>query len=298
MSKKHVGIILSGGSGTRLYPLTLSQSKQILPIYSKPMIYYPLSTLMLSGIREILIISTPKDLPTFQKLFGDGTQFGISLTYAEQPKPEGLAQAFIIANNIGFITEGDENVTMILGDNIFYGTNFNKSLKNAIENSKNGFATVFGYYVDDPVRYGVAELDDKGNCIGIEEKPNNPKSNICVSGLYYYPNDVVKYSNMIKPSKRGELEITSLNEMYIAEKRLKIEILNRGFAWFDTGTFDSLNEASNFIKAIEKRQGLLVGSPEEIAYRNKWINKKQFIELALKYTQNDYGKMLLKLIEK
>ncbi len=297
METKHVGIILSGGAGTRLHPLTLCQSKQILPIYSKPMIYYSLSTLMSSGIRDILIISTPQDLPTFQKLFSDGSQFGIKLTYAEQPKPEGLAQAFIIANKIGFITENVENVTMILGDNIFYGTNFNKSLKNAVENAKNGFATVFGYYVDDPERYGVAELDNKGNCIGIEEKPIEPKSNICVTGLYYYPNDVVKYANMVKPSKRGELEITTLNQMYINEGRLKIEILNRGFAWFDTGTFDSLNEASSFVRAIEKRQGLLIGSPEETAYRNKWIDKKEFIELAQNLSKNNYGKMLLKIVK-
>lgn len=294
----HKGIILSGGSGTRLFPLTKSTSKQLLPIYSKVMIYYPLTTLMQSGIKDILIITTPDDSVAFKKLLGDGSQFGIKLTYAEQPKPEGLAQAFLIANNVGFITEYEENVTMILGDNIFYGSNFNRSLKNAIENAKDGYATVFGYFVEDPQRYGVAELDSKGNCIGIEEKPSNPKSDICVTGLYYYPNDVVNKAKQVQPSSRGELEITTLNQMYIDEGRMKIEILNRGFAWFDTGTFDSLNEASNFVRAIEKRQGLLVGSPEEIAYRNKWINKIDLYNLALPMQNNDYGKKLLKIANK
>lgn len=294
----HKGIILSGGSGSRLFPITKSTSKQLLPIYSKVMIYYPLTTLMQSGIKDILIITTPDDSIAFKKLLGDGSQFGIKLTYAEQPKPEGLAQAFLIANNIGFISEYEENVTMILGDNIFYGSNFNKSLKNAIENAKDGYATVFGYFVEDPQRYGVAELDSKGNCIGIEEKPSNPKSDICVTGLYYYPNDVVNKAKQVQPSSRGELEITTLNQMYIDEGRMKIEILNRGFAWFDTGTFDSLNEASNFVRAIEKRQGLLVGSPEETAYRNKWINKIDLYNLALPMQNNDYGKKLLKIANK
>lgn len=294
----HKGIILSGGSGTRLFPLTKSTSKQLLPIYSKVMIYYPLTTLMQSGIKDILIITTPDDSVAFKKLLGDGSQFGIKLTYAEQPKPEGLAQAFLIANKVGFIKEYEENVTMILGDNIFYGSNFNRSLKNAIENAKDGYATVFGYFVEDPQRYGVAELDSKGNCIGIEEKPSNPKSDICVTGLYYYPNDVVNKAKQVKPSARGELEITTLNQMYINEGRMKIEILNRGFAWFDTGTFDSLNEASNFVRAIEKRQGLLVGSPEETAYRNKWINKADLYNLALPMQNNDYGKKLLKIANK
>ena len=294
----HKGIILSGGSGSRLFPITKSTSKQLLPIYSKVMIYYPLTTLMQSGIKDILIITTPDDSVAFKKLLGDGSQFGIKLTYAEQPKPEGLAQAFLIANNIGFISEYEENVTMILGDNIFYGSNFNKSLKNAIENAKDGYATVFGYFVEDPQRYGVAELDSKGNCIGIEEKPSNPKSDICVTGLYYYPNDVVNKAKQVQPSNRGELEITTLNQMYIDEGRMKIEILNRGFAWFDTGTFDSLNEASNFVRAIEKRQGLLVGSPEETAYRNKWINKIDLYNLALPMQNNDYGKKLLKIANK
>lgn len=294
----HKGIILSGGSGTRVLPLTKSLSKQLLPIYSKPTIYYPLTTLMQSGIKDILIITTPDDSVAFKKLLGDGSQFGIKLTYAEQPKPEGLAQAFLIANNIGFISEYEENVTMILGDNIFYGSNFNRSLKNAIENAKDGYATVFGYFVEDPQRYGVAELDSKGNCIGIEEKPSNPKSDICVTGLYYYPNDVVNKAKQVQPSSRGELEITTLNQMYIDEGRMKIEMLNRGFAWFDTGTFDSLNEASNFVRAIEKRQGLLVGSPEETAYRNKWINKIDLYNLALPMQNNDYGKKLLKIANK
>ena len=294
----HKGIILSGGSGSRLFPITKSTSKQLLPIYSKVMIYYPLTTLMQSGIKDILIITTPDDSVAFKKLLGDGSQFGIKLTYAEQPKPEGLAQAFLIANNIGFISEYEENVTMILGDNIFYGSNFNRSLKNAIENAKDGYATVFGYFVEDPQRYGVAELDSKGNCNGIEEKPSNPKSDICVTGLYYYPNDVVNKAKQVQPSSRGELEITTLNQMYIDEGRMKIEILNRGFAWFDTGTFDSLNEASNFVRAIEKRQGLLVGSPEETAYRNKWINKIELYNLALPIQNNDYGKKLLKIANK
>lgn len=294
----HKGIILSGGSGSRLFPITKSTSKQLLPIYSKVMIYYPLTTLMQSGIKDILIITTPDDSVAFKKLLGDGSQFGIKLTYAEQPKPEGLAQAFLIANKIGFISEYEENVTMILGDNIFYGSNFNRSLKNAIENAKDGYATVFGYFVEDPQRYGVAELDSKGNCIGIEEKPSNPKSDICVTGLYYYPNDVVNKAKQVQPSSRGELEITTLNQMYIDEGRMKIEILNRGFAWFDTGTFDSLNEASNFVRAIEKRQGLLVGSPEETAYRNKWINKIDLYNLALPMQNNDYGKKLLKIANK
>lgn len=294
----HKGIILSGGSGSRLFPITKSTSKQLLPIYSKVMIYYPLTTLMQSGIKDILIITTPDDSVAFKKLLGDGSQFGIKLTYAEQPKPEGLAQAFLIANNIGFISEYEENVTMILGDNIFYGSNFNRSLKNAIENAKDGYATVFGYFVEDPQRYGVAELDSKGNCIGIEEKPSNPKSDICVTGLYYYPNDVVNKAKQVQPSSRGELEITTLNQMYIDEGRMKIEILNRGFAWFDTGTFDSLNEASSFVRAIEKRQGLLVGSPEETAYRNKWINKIDLYNLALPMQNNDYGKKLLKIANK
>ena len=294
----HKGIILSGGSGTRLFPLTKSTSKQLLPIYSKVMIYYPLTTLMQSSIKDILIITTPDDSVAFKKLLGDGSQFGIRLTYAEQPKPEGLAQAFIIANKVGFINEYDENVTMILGDNIFYGSNFNRSLKNAIENAKDGYATVFGYFVEDPQRYGVAELDSNGNCIGIEEKPLNPKSDICVTGLYYYPNDVVDKAKNVQPSARGELEITTLNQMYIDEGRMKIEILNRGFAWFDTGTFDSLNEASNFVRAIEKRQGLLVGSPEETAYRNKWITRNELYELALPMQNNDYGKKLLKIANK
>lgn len=293
----HKGIILSGGSGTRMFPLTKSVSKQQLPIYSKPTIYYPLSTLMSAGIKDILIITTPEDSLSFKKLLGDGSQFGINLTYAEQPKPEGLAQAFLIANKVEFITE-DDNVAMILGDNIFYGSNFSKSLKNAIENANKGCATVFGYNVEDPQRYGIAEIDNEGNCIGIEEKPLEPKSDICVTGLYFYPNDVVKKAMEIKPSKRGELEISTLNQMYVEEKRLKIEILNRGFAWFDTGTFDSFNEASNFVRAVEKRQGLLVGSPEETAFRNKWITKHDLVKLAEPMSKNDYGRLLLKLTKK
>ena len=290
-------IILSGGSGTRLFPLTKSISKQQLPIYSKPTIYYPLSTLMSAGIRNILIITTPDDSVSFKKLLGDGSQFGIKLTYAEQPKPEGLAQAFLIADKVGFINEGD-TVAMILGDNIFYGANFSKTLKNAIDNANNGYATVFGYNVEDPQRYGIAEVDSNGNCIGIEEKPLEPKSDICVTGLYFYPSDVIKKAKQINPSKRGELEISSLNQMYVDEKRLKIEILNRGFAWFDTGTFDSFNEASNFVRAIEKRQGLLVGSPEETAFRNKWISKQDLAKLAEPMCKNEYGRLLMKLTKK
>lgn len=292
------GIILSGGSGSRLFPITKCVSKQILPLYSKPMIYYSISILMMANIKDILLISTPQDLPSFKRLFGDGSQFGINISYAEQPTPDGLAQAFLIAKEVGFIKEYSENVTMILGDNIFYGDNFSKILKTATENAKDGYATVFGYYVDDPQRYGVAEIDSNGLCVSIEEKPENPKSNICVTGLYFYPNDVVEYAKKVKPSKRGELEITTLNQMYIYEGRLKIEILNRGFAWFDTGTFESLNEASNFVKAIEKRQGLLIGSPEEIAFKNKWISKQKFTEMAESMAKNDYGKMLLRLLKK
>lgn len=286
-------IILCGGSGSRMHPITKGVPKSLIPIYSKPTCYYALSTVMLAGVKDILIITTPEDSFSFKKLLGDGSQFGIRLTYAEQPKPEGLAQAFIIAHNVGFISD-DDNVGMILGDNIFYGSNFNKTLKNAIENSNNGYATIFGYNVEDPQRYGVAEIDGDGNCISIEEKPVEPKSDICVTGLYFYPNDVVKKALNVKPSKRGELEISTLNQMYVDEKRMKIEILNRGFAWFDTGTFDSFNEASNFVMAVEKRQGLLIGSPEETAYRNKWISKKELISLAEPMIKNNYGRMLLK----
>lgn len=296
-NKKNYGIILAGGKGLRVRPITASVPKSLIPLYSKPTIYYPLSTLMLAGIKDILIITTPEDSLSFKKLLGDGSQFGINLTYAEQPKPEGLAQAFLIASRVGFISEND-NVAMILGDNIFYGANFGISLKNAIENSNNNYATVFGYNVEDPQRYGIAEIDNDGNCISIEEKPLEPKSDICVTGLYFYPSDVVKKAMEIKPSKRGELEISTLNQMYVDDKRLKIEILNRGFAWFDTGTFDSLNEASDFVRAIEKRQGLLVGSPEETAFNNKWITKEQLYELALPMQINDYGKKLLKIANK
>lgn len=279
------GIILAGGSGTRLYPLTMVTSKQLLPVYDKPMIYYPLSTLMLAGIKDILIISTPFDLPNFQKLLGDGSQFGINLTYEVQPRPEGLAQAFIIGRK--FI--GNNACAMILGDNIFYGSGLKILLGRAIQNCNNGTATVFGYYVDDPERFGIMEFDDNWNVVSVEEKPETPKSNYCITGLYFYPSGVSEMAEKVIPSKRGELEITSLNEMYLQKHILKAEILGRGFAWLDTGTFDSLMEASDFVSVIEKRQGVKISAPEEIAYRQKWITKEQLLSSAEKYGKSPYG---------
>jgi len=285
------GIILAGGSGTRLYPITKGVSKQLLPVYDKPMIYYPLSVLMLAGIKEILIISTPEDLPNFDKLLGNGSEIGISLTYKEQPSPDGLAQAFIIGAE--FI--GTDDVCLVLGDNIFYGYGFSGILQNARNNVAEGKSTVFGYYVNDPERYGVAEYDEKGNVTSIEEKPTDPKSNFAVVGLYFYTNDVVEIAKKIKPSHRGELEITSVNQEYLKQQNLKVELLGRGFAWLDTGTHDSLMEAGQFIETIEKRQGLKVACLEEIAFRMKYIDKTQLKKLAEPLQKNGYGQYLIKL---
>ena len=287
------GIILAGGSGTRLYPITKGVSKQLLPIYDKPMIYYPLSVLMLAGIREILIISTPQDLPNFNKLLGDGRDIGINLTYAEQPSPDGLAQAFIIGEK--FI--GDDDVCLVLGDNIFYGSGFTGMLKNARTNISKGKSTVFGYYVKDPERLGVAEFDNKGNVISIEEKPEYPKSNYAVVGLYFYTNDVIQISKNVKPSKRGELEITSVNQEYLKKKKLKLELLGRGFAWLDTGTHDSLLEAGNFIESIEYRKGLKVACLEEIAFKQGWISNSELLIHAEKLKNTSYGNYLFKLVD-
>jgi glucose-1-phosphate thymidylyltransferase len=285
------GIILAGGSGTRLYPITKGVSKQLLPVYDKPMIYYPLSVLMLAGIQEILIISTPEDLPNFIKLLGNGSEIGIKLSYKEQPSPDGLAQAFIIGEQ--FI--GNDDVCLVLGDNIFYGYGFSGILQNARNNVAEGKSTVFGYYVNDPERYGVAEYDEKGNVTSIEEKPTDPKSNFAVVGLYFYTNDVVEIAKKIKPSHRGELEITSVNQEYLKQQNLKVELLGRGFAWLDTGTHDSLMEAGQFIETIEKRQGLKVACLEEIAFRMKYIDKTQLNKLAELLKKNGYGQYLLKL---
>ncbi|MDD2192513.1 MAG: glucose-1-phosphate thymidylyltransferase RfbA [Bacteroidales bacterium] len=286
------GIVLAGGSGTRLFPITKGVSKQLLPIYDKPMVYYPISALMLAGIREILIISTPDDLPGFRRLLGDGSDYGVTFTYKEQPSPDGLAQAFIIGEE--FI--GDDSACLVLGDNIFYGQNFTQMLHTAvIDAEKNNKATVFGYYVNDPERYGVAEFDKEGKVLSIEEKPKDPKSNYAVVGLYFYPNKVVKVAKSIKPSDRGELEITTVNQEFLKAEELKVQLLGRGFAWLDTGTHDSLSEASNFIEVIEKRQGLKVACLEEIAFNQGWITKEKLQELAKPMLKNQYGEYLIRL---
>lgn len=287
------GIILAGGSGTRLYPLTKVTSKQLLPIYDKPMIYYPLSTLMLAGIRDILIISTPTDTPRFQELLGDGSHFGISLSYAVQPSPDGLAQAFLIGEE--FI--GDEPCAMVLGDNIFYGGWFRKNLAEAAKNAQEGTATIFGYYVKDPQRFGIVEFDDKLNVISVEEKPANPKSNYCITGLYFYPSGVSEMAKLVNPSKRNELEITDLNRLYLEKNDLKVQILGRGFAWMDTGTMDSLMEASNFVQNVQNRQGMVISALEEIAYHAGWINKVELLESAKLYGKSPYGEHLKHVAE-
>ena len=286
------GIILAGGSGTRLYPLTTVISKQLVPIYDKPMIYYPLSTLMLAGIRDILIISTPNDLPKFRDLLGDGKQFGINLTYMIQPSPDGLAQAFIIGED--FI--GDDECAMILGDNIYYGNGFSHILHNALDASKNGEATIFGYYVSDPERFGIVEFDKNGNVVSVEEKPKMPKSNYCITGLYFYPKGVSNLAKQIKPSPRGELEITSLNQIYLDHNKLSVQLLGRGFAWMDTGTIDSLVDATQFVQMVEKRQGIKISVPEEIAYMSGWIDINELKNAIKKYGKSPYGSYLKKVL--
>lgn len=287
------GIVLAGGSGTRLYPITKGVSKQLLPVYDKPMVYYPISALMLAGIRDILVISTPQDLPGFRRLLGDGSDYGIHLEYAEQPSPDGLAQAFIIGRD--FI--GDDSACLVLGDNIFHGAGFSRLLKDAVADAERGTATVFGYWVDDPERYGVAEFDESGRCLSIEEKPEHPKSNHAVVGLYFYPNRVVDVAASIKPSARGELEITSVNQEFLHSGDLRVRTLPRGFAWLDTGTHDSLAEASIYVEVLEKRQGLKIACLEGIAYRQGWIDRERMVELARPMLKNQYGRYLMKVID-
>ena len=292
-NKRMKGIILAGGAGTRLYPLTMVTSKQLLPVYDKPMIYYPLSTLMLAGIRDILIISTPTDTPRFESLLGDGSEFGVNLQYKVQPSPDGLAQAFLLGEE--FI--GDEACAMVLGDNIFYGNGFRKVLNAAAADAEAGRATIFGYYVTDPERFGIVEFDENGKVISVEEKPKNPKSNYCITGLYFYPKGVSAMAHRVKPSARGELEITTLNDMYLKEDRLDVQRLGRGFAWLDTGTMDSLVEAADFVQMIQKRQSIVISAPEEIAYVNKWIDREKLLESAAKYGKSPYGAHLKAVAE-
>ncbi|MEG3030014.1 MAG: glucose-1-phosphate thymidylyltransferase RfbA [Oscillospiraceae bacterium] len=287
------GIVLAGGAGTRLYPLTMVTSKQLLPVYDKPMIYYPLSTLMLAGIKDILIISTPEDTPRFEHLLGDGSQFGISLSYKVQPSPDGLAQAFLIGSE--FIN-GD-SCAMVLGDNIFYGNGFSKLLSEAVQNAENGKATVFGYHVEDPQRFGIVEFSEDGKVLSVEEKPQEPKSNYAITGLYFYGKDVVEKAGKVLPSARGELEITTLNDMYLQEGKLDVQLLGRGFAWLDTGTMDSLVEAANFVQTVEKRQSIKISALEEIAYRNGWIDREKLLESAKKYGKSPYGEHLKRVAE-
>jgi glucose-1-phosphate thymidylyltransferase len=287
------GIILAGGAGTRLYPLTMVTSKQLLPVYDKPMIYYPLSTLMLAGIREILIISTPHDLPNFEKLLGNGSQFGLQLSYKVQPSPDGLAQAFVLGEE--FI--GNDSVAMVLGDNIFYGSGFSQYLRNAVEKAENGGASIFGYFVTDPERFGIVEFDSNGKVISVEEKPEKPKSNYCITGLYFYDNSVVHKAKHLKPSKRGEYEITDLNRLYLEEGHLHVQLLGRGYAWLDTGTMDSLVDAADFVRTLEKRQGLKISAIEEIAYNKGWITKDELIEAAKRYGKSPYGQHLMNVAE-
>ena len=285
------GIILAGGAGTRLYPLTMVTSKQLLPVYDKPMIFYPLSTLMLAGIREILIISTPQDLPNFRNLLGDGSQYGLQLSYKVQPSPDGLAQAFLLGEE--FI--GDDTCAMILGDNIFYGAGMGKMLRDAVLKAEEGLATIFGYYVSDPERFGIVEFDENGKVISVEEKPRHPKSNDCITGLYFYDNRVVEYAKQVKPSARGELEITDLNRLYLEDGTLNVKLLGRGYAWLDTGTMDSLAEATAFVRTIQQWQGIEISAPEEIAYTNQWISREKLLEAAQRYGKSPYGEHLRKV---